>query len=160
MPSWSEIEAEAPELAAQARRILDARKHKTIATLRRDGSPRISGIELSFRNGEAWVGSMWRAVKALDLQRDPRFALHSNSPDPLPGGRFPEDQPGDAKLAGRMEEITDPERVREINGSEVGRSHLFRAEIEELVVIRIDGDPPELVIESWHHGEGVTRRTR
>jgi hypothetical protein len=79
MPSWREVEAEVPELAARARRFLDAHVHKTLATLRRDGSPRISGTEVDFADGELWLGSMWRSLKALDLQRDPRFALHSGS---------------------------------------------------------------------------------
>jgi hypothetical protein len=48
MARWSEVEAEAPELGALARRYLDAHVHKTLATLRRDGSPRISGIEATF----------------------------------------------------------------------------------------------------------------
>jgi Pyridoxamine 5'-phosphate oxidase len=155
MPSWSQVEAEAPELAGRARELLDARKHKTLATLRRDGSPRISGTEVQFADGEMWFGSMWKAVKALDLQRDPRFALHSGSGDP-PGWT------ADAKVAGRVEEITDPDRKAAVWGHESppGEAHLFRADIEELVVTGI-GDPRDhLVIESWHDGRGVTRRKR
>ena len=110
MPSWSEFEAAAPELAAGVRRRLDAHTHKTLATVRGDGSPRISGTESRFVDGELWIGSMWDARKARDLRRDPRFALHSGSDDPP-------DWDGDAKLAGIAEEITDPERVREINGA-------------------------------------------
>jgi len=91
--SWSAIESQAPQLCALARELLDAFTHKTLATLRRDGSPRISGTEVIFAEGELWLGSMWRSMKALDLQRDPRFALHSGSPDPDDGWR------GDAKLA-------------------------------------------------------------
>jgi Pyridoxamine 5'-phosphate oxidase len=159
MARWSEVEAEAPELAALARRCLDAHVHKTMATLRRDGSPRISGTEVEFTDGDLWIGSMWEAVKALDLRRDPRFALHSASGTMPPG---PGGQPGDAKLAGRMEEITDPNRVAEINGPKApGRSHLFRADITELVVTRVAGDPPDhLLIESWHPGRGVTVQKR
>src|SRR3712207_192462 len=96
MPSWSFVEAEAPELAALARGFLDAYVHKTLATLRRDGSPRISGTEVVFSEGELWLGSMWHSSKALDLLRDPRFALHSGSADPP-------DWAGDAK---RSEEHT------------------------------------------------------
>ena len=142
MASWREVEAEAPELAARARELFDANKHKTLATLRRDGSPRISGIEIVFEDGELWFGSMWRAVKALDLQRDPRFAIHSASD----GADFQ----ADAKVAGRAEEV-----------SPAGRSHRFRADVTELVVIGLGGDPPDhLVIESWHAGRGVTTRRR
>ncbi len=104
MPSWSDFEAAAPELAARVRERLDAHVHKTLATVRRDGSPRISGTETRFADGELWIGSMWQALKALDLQRDPRFALHSGSDEPDEWG-------GDAKLAGVVEEITDPERI-------------------------------------------------
>src|SRR3954454_13597988 len=98
MASWSEVEAQAPELTARARTLFDAFTHKTMATLRRDGSPRISGTEVEFRDGEMWLGSMWRSMKALDLQRDPRFALHSGSVDPP-------NWTADAKVAGRVEEI-------------------------------------------------------
>jgi hypothetical protein len=142
MAGWREVETEAPELAARARELFDANKHKTLATLRRDGSPRISGIEIEFDDGELWFGSMWRAVKALDLQRDPRFAIHSASD----GADFK----GDAKVAGRVEEVSSD-----------GRSHRFRADVTELVVISLGGDPPDhLLIESWHAGRGVTTRRR
>jgi len=82
MPSWSDFEAAAPELAARVRERLDAHTHKTLATIRADGAPRISGTESRFAEGELWIGSMPRARKAHDLQRDPRFALHSGSDEP------------------------------------------------------------------------------
>ena len=155
MPSWSAVEAEAPELAALASGFLDAHVHKTLATLRRDGSPRISGTEVAFADGELWLGSMWRSSKALDLLHDPRFALHSGSADPP-------DWTGDAKLAGRAEEVTDPERKMAIIGADASTdsSHLFRAEITELVVVRLGEPADHLVIETWHAGRGVTRRER
>ena len=154
MARWSEVEEEAPELAAAARELLDAGVHKTLATLRRDGSPRISGIELQFRDGDVWLGSMWQAVKARDLQRDPRFALHSATVDP-PAWR------GDAKLAGRVEEVTDPEGVARMNdGAPPGPSHLFRADLTELSVVRLSEAGDSLVIESWHEGRGSSRVER
>lgn len=155
MPSWSAVEREAPELTKLARTLLDAFSHKTLATLRRDGSPRISGTEVEFAEGELWLGSMWRAVKALDLRRDSRFALHSGSVDP-PEWR------GDAKLAGRLEEITAPDIVARINGPKAppGPSHLFRADVTELVVVRLGEPADHLVIESWHDGRGVSRIRR
>jgi hypothetical protein len=155
VPSWGQVETEAPELAALARGFLDAYVHKTLATLRRDGSPRISGTEVVFADGELWLGSMWRSLKALDLLRDPRFALHSGSVDP-PGWT------GDAKLAGRAEEVTDLERKAAIIGNDApaGSSHLFRADVTELVVVRLGEPADHLVIETWHAGRGVTRRER
>jgi hypothetical protein len=146
--SWGEVEAQAPELCALARSFLDAFTHKTLATLRRDGSPRISGTEVEFGDGEAWIGSMWRAVKALDLRRDPRFALHSASEDP-------DVWAGDAKVAGIAEEVTDPEKVLELNGAEVGRSHLFRLDITEATTVGLSDDRKALVICVWTPGAGV-----
>jgi len=49
MVSWSEVEKAEPEFAARVRQSFESRKHKTIATLRADGSPRISGIETGVR---------------------------------------------------------------------------------------------------------------
>jgi hypothetical protein len=153
--SWSEAEAEVPELVARAREFLDANKHKTLATLRRDGSPRISGTEVDFADGEVWFGSMWKAVKALDLRRDPRFAIHSASADPDEGWE------GDAKFAGTVEEIEDAE-VKEARGGGTGGRlyHLFRADVTELVVVRLTESRDALVIESWHEGRGVSRFER
>lgn len=154
MPAWSDVEAEVPELAALARGYLDLFAHKALATIRRDGSPRISGTEVNFADGELWLGSMWRSVKAVDLRRNPRFALHSGSVDPP-------DWTGDAKLAGRVEEVTDPERIAAINtGAPPGPSHLFRADVEELVVVHLGEPADHIVIESWHEGRGLARRER
>jgi hypothetical protein len=144
MASWSEIEEQAPELAAEAKRYFEKHRHKTLATLRRDGSPRISGSEAELEGGELTFGSMWRGVKALDLLRDPRFALHSGADEPDDGWT------GDAKVAGRAEEVASTE----------GTSHTFRADITELVVVR-HGEPADhIVIESWHEGRGVTKLRR
>jgi hypothetical protein len=150
MPSWSDFEAAAPELAARVRARLDAHTHKTLATVRRDGSPRISGTETELREGELWIGSMWQAKKAHDLQRDPRFALHSGSADPP-------DWEGDAKLAGIAEEITDPERVKEIHGEKApsGPSHLFRLDVREVSTVGLDPSRTALLIEVWTPERGV-----
>ncbi len=106
MASWVEVRQQAAELAAAVEERFAVRKHCTIATLRADGSPRISGIEVQFTPDDVTIGSMPGAVKARDLQRDPRFALHSATSDP------PEDPtqwPGEAKLAGRVVETSGPE---------------------------------------------------
>ena len=154
MASWAEIEDEVPDLAGRARELFDAGAHKTLATLRRDGSPRISGTECLFEDGDLWLGSMWQGVKALDLQRDPRFAIHSSSADP-------DVWKGDAKLAGVAEEITDPKRMKEIlTQGPPGPAHLFRADINELVVISLSADKKKLVVESWRSGRGITRHER
>jgi hypothetical protein len=150
MASWSDFAAAAPELAERVRERLDAHTHKTIATVRRDGSPRISGTESQFADGQLWIGSMWQALKARDLRRDPRFALHSGSDDP-------DGWSGDAKLAGVVEEITDEALVRERNGEAgaSGPSHLFRLDLREVSTVGLDEARKSLVIEVWTPERGV-----
>lgn len=142
MASWSEFEAAAPELAARVRDRLDAHTHKTIATIRSDGSPRISGIETRFEDGELWIGSMWQARKARDLQRDPRFALHSGSDEPSSWR-------GDAKLAGVAEEIADPAQT---SGEP---SHRFRLDLREVSTVGLDDARKHLLIDVWTPERGV-----
>jgi len=154
MPSWKQFEAAAPELAGRIRERLDAHTHKTLATLRRDGSPRISGTETQQLEGELWIGSMPKALKARDLQRDPRYALHSGSDDP-PGWA------GDAKVAGRAEEITDPGTAARINhNAPPGPSHLFRLDIDEASVVRLNDAGDGIVVTFWTPERGVREVAR
>jgi hypothetical protein len=71
MTTWKDVEEAVPEFAERVRKIFDAHKHKTIATLRANGAPRISGIEAEFVDGELTFGSMTGARKGADLHRDP-----------------------------------------------------------------------------------------
>src|ERR1700751_2490251 len=99
MAAWKDVERAEPEFGARVRRLLDGGRHKTIATLRADGSPRISGIECEFADGELTFGSMTGARKGADLRRDPRFALHGPAFHPQEGKEA--EWPGEAKIAGR-----------------------------------------------------------
>ncbi|WP_214105494.1 pyridoxamine 5'-phosphate oxidase family protein [Acrocarpospora catenulata] len=150
MASWQEIEKAVPDFAARVLAVMGTGKHKTMATLRRDGSPRISGTEVEFKDGEAWLGSMPGAMKALDLRRDPRIAVHSPSADPPEN---PDAWQGDAKLAGHVVEITDPEVIAGYGGPPGSSFHLFRIDIGEAVLTHVEGD--ELVITSWTPGRGL-----
>jgi hypothetical protein len=156
--SWEEVITQAPVLSGTVKEIFDAHRHKALATLRKDGSPRISGTEVMFLFGDLWLGSMWRSKKALDLLRDPRFALHSATIDP------DDNWPGDAKISGTAREVMDQETKaairNEIGEGPVGPFHLFRTDIREIVLTKV-GDPPDhLVIELWRENEGVRRFER
>jgi pyridoxamine 5'-phosphate oxidase-like protein len=158
MASWEEFSAAAPDLAASVRAVFDAHKHKLLATLRKDGWPRISGIEATFERGELWLGMMPGSRKALDLRRDPRLALHSASVDP------PDDPgtwAGDAKLTGRGFEVDDPQVLERLGaGDQAASAHLFRVDLTEVVLTRV-GDPADhLLIELWREGEDVRRMQR
>ncbi|HWM06362.1 MAG TPA: pyridoxamine 5'-phosphate oxidase family protein [Actinophytocola sp.] len=150
MASWQEIEKDAPEFAERVRAVFAAGIHKTIATLRADGSPRVSGSELEFADGEVTFGMMGDSRKLSDVRRDNRIAVHSPTLDPPKEGRWA----GDAKLAGRAKEIPPPpDSPHEGAGN-------FRIDITEVVLTYV-GDPADhLVIESWHPDHGYRRRTR
>jgi hypothetical protein len=150
MATWNDIENAEPEFAARARGLFEAHKHKTIATLRADGSPRISGIEAEFADGELTFGSMPGARKGTDLRRDPRFALHSASVDPPEGNESA--WAGDAKVAGRAV-FAGP-----LDGDVSG--DLFRTDLEEVVVIGLNPDATALVIETWTPAGGLHRVER
>lgn len=76
--NWEALSTAEPDLAETVEQRFGVFTHHVLATLRKDGSPRTSGIEARFLNGELWLGMMPDSLKVLDLRRDPRFALQAN----------------------------------------------------------------------------------
>ena len=130
-----------PEFASRVRALLSSRKHLTIATLRRDGSPRISGSEVEFAEGELRIGSMPGAVKAQDLRHDPRVAIHGPTDDPPAGS--PSAWRGEAKVAGTAAEVESP-----------CEAHRFLIDVQEAVITRLNQAGDRLVVESWNPSRG------
>jgi hypothetical protein len=152
MATWAEIEQDAPQFAAKVRERFESGIHKTLATLRADGSPRISGSELRFADGQISLGMMPDSLKLRDVRRDPRVAVHSPTPDP------PKDDPsgwaGDAKLAGTLSAAAPP-----TDDAQPGAGY-FTLDVREVVLTCVGTPADHLVIESWHEGRGYQRRTR
>ena len=150
MSTWKAIEEAERAFAARVRKLFEAGRHKTIATIRADGSPRISGIECEFKDGDLRFGSMTGARKGADLRRDPRFALHGPTFHPVEGKEG--EWPGEAKIAGRA-----------VPAGPIGDGpdgDLFHADISEVVLTRLNLEATLLVIESWtpQRGLRVTER--
>ncbi|WP_320779205.1 pyridoxamine 5'-phosphate oxidase family protein [Streptomyces sp. CRN 30] len=126
--AWSSFAAVEPTLAAIVERRFGAYRHHVLATLRRDGSPRTSGLEVRIQGGELWLGMMPGSLKALDLRRDPRFALQAN---PGPGTDM---YGGDVRIAGRAVEVPDgPAKAEYVEEVEPPQPfHLFRTELTEV----------------------------
>ena len=141
MSSWGDFKSVEPEMAGVVQALFDAHRHKTIATIRADGSPRISGIECVFDDDRLTFGSMGGARKLADLRRDPRFALHSATVDPVEGeeGAWP----GEAKIAGRA--ISDGA----ITGEGSSPGEMFVADLTEVVFVHLDMAATKLIVEWW-----------
>jgi hypothetical protein len=100
---------------------------------------------------------MWRSTKALDLRRDPRFALHTATADKNVGD-------GDGKAWGTMTEVTDPAEIAYMADLiekhvgfrfEPGTFHAFLPDLLGAATVRVEGEV--MVVESWKPGQGVTR---
>jgi hypothetical protein len=150
MTAWQKVERAEPEFARRIRTLFDAHRHKTIATLRADGSPRISGIEAMFEDGELVFGSMPKARKGADLRRDPRFALHSATVDPVDGSEA--QWPGEAKISGRAI------AAGALGGAADGDR--FHADIAEVVHTHLNEAATMLVVEWWTLTRGLRRIER
>jgi hypothetical protein len=148
--AWQDVERAELEFAQRVKALFDAHRPKTIATVRADGSPRICGIEAVFEDGELGFGSMLNARKGADLRRDPRFALHSATVDPVEGSEA--QWPGEAKISGRaiaagpVAEGPDGDR--------------FRADIADVVHTHLNEEATMLVVEWFTPGNGLRRIDR
>jgi hypothetical protein len=101
MTTWAEFTASAPRIAAIfTRRMVATGNLCMLATLRADGSPRISPIEPRVFEDELWIIGMPSTTKFRDLDRDPRFCLHTATVDTHVTD-------GDAKLFGLVEHVSD-----------------------------------------------------
>jgi hypothetical protein len=148
--AWRDFEQAEPEFADRVRALLDAHRHKTIATLRADGSPRISGIEAAIEDGELVFGSMPNARKGQDLHRDPRFALHGATVDPIDGSEA--EWPGEVKISGRA--------VAASFQSERSAGDRFAADIADVVHTHLNETATKLVVDWWTPMQGLQRIER
>lgn len=149
MATWQQFSEEAPALAEKIKERFTAEKSHVLATIRRDGSPRVSGSEVDFREQDLLIGSMINAVKAKDLRRDGRFAIHAASAIDEGGA--------DAKVAGKAVEITDPAEVARLQGNDEP-AHVFRLDLSEVVLTWVEGN--SLMVEVWKEGQGSKRLAR
>jgi hypothetical protein len=101
MVTWSEFAVAAPRISAIfTRRHAATRNLCMLATVRMDGSPRISPMEPRIFENQLVLVGMPGTTKFRDLDRDPRFCLHTATVDT-------EVTDGDAKLWGRVHDLQD-----------------------------------------------------
>ena len=90
------------------------------------------------------------ALKGHDLLRDPRFALHSATVDPVEGSEA--QWPGEAKISGRA--------IASGPISEGPDGDGFHADIAEVVHTHLNEEATLLVIEWWTPAHGLRKAER
>jgi hypothetical protein len=159
MVTWAEFRAAAPALAAAVEARFVGRRHHVMATVRADGSPRLSGTEVDWSGGAPRLGMMPGTVRAADLRRDPRVAVHSQGVDPPEGNDA--GWPGEAKLAGRAVWVDHggevPADVVDIDVTDID---VVDIDVTEVVLTVLGTPPDHLVVEWWTPAGGVRRVER
>lgn len=131
-----------------------------VATIRRDGSPRVSPVEPLLWGGDLWLSMGLGSRKAADLRRDARVLVHS-----IVTHRSGED--GEYKLRGIAAEEPDQavqaryaRAVAERLGwePESGKFHLFRVDVADIAFVRWDGKTSDQYVARWPAGIEFVRR--
>jgi hypothetical protein len=132
-----------------------------LGTIRADGSPRVSPIEVSLHDDRLWLGMMPGSMKLLDVVRDPRVALLTPVADR-------DDLGGEGKLFGHLVPVADPTQAEAVlrahaeaagfDPEAVAGSPLFELLVTGAAWQHVDGDT--FVTRSWRPGGPVLVRRR
>jgi hypothetical protein len=157
---WSELEHRQPALAGLGRRRLLEPGVVLVATIRGDGTPRVSPVEPLVLDGTLWLSMLWHSRKAADLVRDPRVLVHSIITN-RDGGE------GEFKIRGtaRAEGNADLQAryAAAVSASlgwapEPGRFHLFGVAIGAVTFIRYDDATGDQHVAQWPPAREFIRR--
>jgi pyridoxamine 5'-phosphate oxidase-like protein len=158
---WSDIGHTQPRLARLAQERLIDPGVVLVATIRGDGTPRLSPVEPYILGDDLWLSMMWRSTKAQDLLRDPRILVHSV----ITG---PDGAEGEFKIRGTARTESDPAMQRRYADAvaaslgwnpQPGRFHLFAVEINQVTFITYDpGGSGDQHVAMWPPGREFIRR--
>ena len=151
MSSWSVFAAAAPRLARDIEALLCQYGHGLayMATVRRDGGPRLHPVSPVFADGGLFC-FLLDSPKRRDLERDGRFALHA----------YPAEHSDDeAYLLGRGHRVADAgrrQRLARLQRAAAGVDwRLFELDIEVAVVTHRAQWGVEPTHRVWRAGVGV-----
>jgi len=139
--SWSKFEEFSPELARLAYERLN-RKIAYLATLKKDGSPRLHPVTPFIGNGMLFIFTEPSSPKIQDLRRDGRYALHCTV-----GG---EGSLIEIQVSGEAVEVTDPhlrEQAELIAASPVVIESyvMFEFKVKRVLVVTYDEEKKRTV---------------
>jgi len=157
---WAELAEREPRLAEVGRERLLGPGVVLVGTIRRDGTPRLSGVEPFVLDGELWLSMMPTSMKARDLDRDPRVLVHSVITN-RDGGE------GEYKIRGVARAETDPGVQRRYADAvsralgwtpTPGEFRLFAVRISDVTVLRYDDATGDQFVTRWPDGGEYVRR--
>jgi hypothetical protein len=161
MTSFADLESAAPDVARPIRQRIETTGLMLLGTVRADGSPRVSPVEVVLRDGHLRLGMMPGSRKALDVARDPRVALLTPVADK-------DDLAGEGKLFAVLRPLDDPDDVAALFAAavegtdyevaELEGSPAFEVDISSAAWQHVDGD--SFVTVSWSSAGGLRWRRR
>jgi hypothetical protein len=162
MRTWADFEWAAPELAALGRERIEQFGFVFLATVRKDGGPRVNPAEAHIVEGHLALALIPWSLKARDLLRDPRAFLHTLVQDPRSG------EPGEFKLRGRALEIAEHSLREAVANTVEWRSgyrppedwHLFTLDVESAAFLRYDAGAELHRMLVWTPERGLESSTR
>jgi len=149
MVSWADFEAAAPDLAVLGRERLERLGFALVGTIRRDGTPRISQVEVRFVQRQLAVNMLRDSLKARDLDRDSRILLHS----PMLSADDPNDE---FKLRGRALETDDQDlcaAVADLTWHPPPESRVFVLDVESAAFV--EWSKGEMTVTCWSRERGL-----
>jgi Pyridoxamine 5'-phosphate oxidase len=162
MRRWADFEEAAPELAALGRERIERFGFAFIGTIRKDGGPRVTPVELHLVAGDLALCMIPGSLKARDLLRDPRAFVHTPVLDSELG------RPGEFKLRARAVEARDPALRKAIADTLERKSgwrpaddwHFFTLDVESAAFHRYDEETDLHHMERWTPERGVEASDR
>jgi hypothetical protein len=145
MATWAEVNRQAPAVAAAILARFMGHPHHVLGTLTRDGSPRLSGINVMYDDEILWFGCMPASRKGTDIERDHRISLHSAPlQESLEGG--------DAVISG-FARLLPPDRVLAWRPETPANGVFYEVDISSLHLVEVFGK--DLSVTMWDTEHGV-----
>ena len=159
--TFDQLLATCPRVAEPIRDRFAATGLAILGTIRADGSPRVSPIEVTSIDDRLYLGMMPGSTKCRDVERDPRCTLLTPVADK-------DDLAGEGKLRAVVRPLEDPDTIAAIfhaavDGTDFDAADLAGSPVYEVLVLgaawqHVEADA--FVTRSWTAEHGERLRTR
>jgi len=151
---WTEFVTAVPELASRGRELFERFGFVFLGTIRPDGTPRISPVEVHIVNGHLMLVMIAGSRKVQDVLRDPRVTLQTPITDAAdPGAEF--------KVHGRLVEVVEAAQRTATADAIEAASGWRPSESWSFFSVRVEAAAHlawaegEMVLVRWDHDRGL-----